>query len=316
MAAYLITHGTARSQWSERAIPETGQVHVHTVESLMDAVGIDTGAENTAGFISHRTTPGSYNAVGDSDSSIELVPDHLAAFAIVSRDAWGVNLRHGSWSYSFATSASLWGTNPEWDSAAIDVAGRAIAAYLLRLQARTGHDPEASLRWLNADQVRKREPGLCLHGTTQGDRTDAWLTHPLRPYLEVALIAAIRRHLPTPTPEDWFDMATKEELRAVVREEVRDELVTQLGAQNLRLADLRNLIVWALSGRLPADDEAVRKALKLPNPATVLGAWNLRNKVEVFGRRATTVFGWGVREGVWPLSYLNPDGSEIPTDDD
>jgi hypothetical protein len=72
-----------------RRDPLSGVIVLHTAESVMDTVGIDTGAENVARFIQTRDTPGSYHDLCDSDSTINLVRYSCEAY----QDGTGSN-RH------------------------------------------------------------------------------------------------------------------------------------------------------------------------------------------------------------------------------
>jgi len=199
---YLEDNPPASSQYSDRLVEEVGLGYVHTAEGVMDNIGLDTGAENTAHFISTRTNPGCYGEIGDSDSIVKMIPYNKAAFHIVSRDAYDVNLRHCSRSFSFATAAHLWGTDPAWDASALALMGETMAEYFLDLASRrAGYEAEMSLRWLTQTEAGLRQPGLCLHGTSQpSDRTDAWVNNPLRPQLEATLIEEISKHILTPSP--------------------------------------------------------------------------------------------------------------------
>lgn len=86
--AWLDTHPPARSQFRcPRRAKVSGVIVVHTAESVMDSVGIDTGAENVARFIRDRDAPGSYHDLVDSDSAIDLVDYRCEAF----QDATGSN---------------------------------------------------------------------------------------------------------------------------------------------------------------------------------------------------------------------------------
>lgn len=199
---YLIANPAVRDQFSARLIAEYGGVGIHTAEGAMDDVGPDTGAENVASFISTRTGAGSYSCIGDSDSTVVMIPDNLAAYHVAAADKWGTNLRHGTWSYSFATRADQWGRNPTWDARAIRLGGRQVGDYLLRLQLRDGVDPSRSLRWLDHDQTLARQPGLWLHGVAQpGDRSDAWVRSPMRSAYELRLLDEISNRIyPEPSP--------------------------------------------------------------------------------------------------------------------
>lgn len=103
MGAYLIDHPPARSQWfREPRARLTGCTVLHDTESIFDAIGEDTGAENVAAWIRRRSNPGSYHDLVDSDSWVHLIPWHLAAF----HDGTGSN--HWALSLSFACRTVDW----------------------------------------------------------------------------------------------------------------------------------------------------------------------------------------------------------------
>lgn len=101
--AWLDDNPPARSQFRcPRRAPLSGQIVVHTAESVMDTVGPDTGAEAVARFIQTRDTPGSYHDLVDSDSTITLVRWTCEAY----QDATGSNPH--ALSISFACSYLDW----------------------------------------------------------------------------------------------------------------------------------------------------------------------------------------------------------------
>ena len=104
MGAYLIDNPPVRSQFSTRTRRPTGLIVIHTAESVIDNVGPDTGAESVANFIRTRNSPGSYHDLVDSDSIINLVPYHLAAY----QDGTGSN--PFALSISFACRTTDWNT--------------------------------------------------------------------------------------------------------------------------------------------------------------------------------------------------------------
>ncbi len=109
---------------SPRRSPLSGVVVVHTAESNTDLILPDEGAEGVASFIARRSDPGSYHAIVDSDSTVELVDVGDEAFHVgtdrTNRHSVGV---------SFACRAHQWAELPEaWVEGAVDQAARYIAA--------------------------------------------------------------------------------------------------------------------------------------------------------------------------------------------
>ena len=103
---HLLDNPPARKQFrtTRRAEP-TGCIVLHTAENMLDLIGVDSGAENVARFISSRTdAAGSYHRVGDRDSVVRLVPFSFEAF----HDGTGSN----RWSIgiSLAMRAADWQT--------------------------------------------------------------------------------------------------------------------------------------------------------------------------------------------------------------
>lgn len=101
--AWLRENPPARSQYrSPRRARPTGLTVVHTAEGVLDTIGPDTGAENTARFIRDRSEPGSYHDLVDSDSALYLVRYGDEAY----QDGTGSN--PFALSISFALKTSDW----------------------------------------------------------------------------------------------------------------------------------------------------------------------------------------------------------------
>lgn len=81
MSIYLEDHPprTRQFRFPRRATP-SGLIVVHTAESILDAIGEDTGAEGVASFIENRLDFGSYHTLVDSDSIIRMVAFNAEAF--------------------------------------------------------------------------------------------------------------------------------------------------------------------------------------------------------------------------------------------
>lgn len=175
----------------------TGLVTVHTAEGALDRIAPDTGAENVAGFIATRTDPGGYHVLVDTDTTVDMAPDHLMTWHTAA-----YNLNGPGWGVSAACRSTEWDPDAGWTQAIIARMGAAIRAFWER----NGHDPVTSARWLTHDQVRTaggRIVGLIQHGVIQpADRSDAWALHPRRVELDQMLVDAIRGAAPTPITED------------------------------------------------------------------------------------------------------------------
>lgn len=174
---------------SPRRAPISGRVVLHDTGSLLDRIGADLGAENSTRFMETDDGPHSYHEIGDTDSEILLLPDHVEAFGAkggVNWDAWHICI----------------GCHPndlDIDDPAtfilIDYLARRSVAFWLR----HGFDP-LKARWLSADDGRTF--GVLHHGDLQGDRSDAWSQHPQREQLDALFMARVAHHAgSTPSPQ-------------------------------------------------------------------------------------------------------------------
>lgn len=204
MGFTLIDNPPASRQYGARYEQETGCCVQHVAVSMIDVHPPDNGAENVAQFILGRPDPGSYHEVVDSDTFVQLVPDHLRAFHVA---ASGVN--QFAWGISYACSDVDWRKFPAWDAAALTIGAARTAAYLVRWATRVHRDPTRArdgVRWISAAQAYAGEPGQIHHGQFQADRTDAWEHHPDRVALDAEFLALLSAEVEsllgptTPTP--------------------------------------------------------------------------------------------------------------------
>lgn len=176
-----------------RRRPVTGTVDIHTAESIIDLIAPDTGAENVAHYISNRTSYGSYHCIVDSDSIVHYAPPWYETWSVAADG--GLHNWQG-WGLCFATQRAKWGQHPHWDMAAIDNAGKAIAAFARWCEDNHGIATEAVARRITPDQARSGEPGIVAHGELQPyDRTDPWVNLPIAPTLWGKLLTATKNHL-------------------------------------------------------------------------------------------------------------------------
>lgn len=170
MGAYLIDNPPARSQFTTRSKKPTGATILHTAESIMDTVGMDTGAENVAAFIQRRATPGSYHDLVDSDSIVNLVPYHLAAF----QDGTGSNSY--ALSISWACRTTDWpNMSAERRDAFLRQGAEAYRRQQIWLRA-SGYPPTPIAR-ISAANVSAGLAGFCYHGDRDpGRRSDPGMT--------------------------------------------------------------------------------------------------------------------------------------------
>lgn len=246
MGYYLLDHPNPnypqtrpRSAWGWAG--PTGLVTVHTAEGALDRIAPDTGAENVAGFIASRSDAGGYHVLVDTDSTIDMAPDHLMTWHTAAG-----NLNGPGWGISAACRSVEWDPDAEWTRTIIARMGASIRAFW----SRTGHDPAATARWIPGRDVLAgggRSAGLVHHGDVQpGDRSDAWATHPRRPELDRMLIDAIvGATIPTapvvPPKENsiMLDDPTEQQIREIIRGEFQNredgDIVVQLNGALFRL---------------------------------------------------------------------------------
>lgn len=232
MSFYLLDHPNPnypqtrpRSAWGWDG--PTGLVGVHTAEGALDRIAPDSGAENVANFIATRSDPGGYHVLCDTDSTIDMAPDHLMTWHIAE-----ASLNGPAWGVSAACRSTEWDPDAEWTRQIIGRMGAAIRAFWLR----NGHDPDSPKvrRWLTRSEVLAaggRIVGLIHHGVVQpSDRSDAWALHPQRARLDQMLLDAIGDGKPN-VPED--DMPTIDEIVTALRPVVRQEIDAALDAKDI-----------------------------------------------------------------------------------
>lgn len=196
MGYYLFDNPPASPQFhrSRNGGGWTGGVLIHTAETPIQPVGNDRAAENVASFIARRRDPGSYHVLGDSDSTIQMLPYTATAFHCA---ATGYNSTTVGVSYACRT------VDLNVDSDWFRLATAGIARTLVAYWREAGYDPTQA-RFVPATATRTGI-GLSTHGEAQpADRSDAWTRHPQRPRLEAAFLSAIMEAAGTvpPSPED------------------------------------------------------------------------------------------------------------------
>lgn len=193
MGYFLIDNPPASRQfYPSRNGGLSGGVVIHTTEGA----GGESSAENTAGFISRRSDPGSYHCIVDSEpnAAVHLIPDEYTAFGVA---ASGYNSR--CWMVAIAAPSAALNADSPHTQTEIDNMGREIVAFWVR----NGFDPVASAQFIGEDV--KNRPGLAHHGDVQPwDRSDAWSRREDRWVFDSLLLQAIARHAggaaPAPLP--------------------------------------------------------------------------------------------------------------------
>lgn len=138
-----------------RATP-SGLIVVHTAESVMDAVGPDTGAENVAAFIANRSDFGSYHLLVDSDSIVQLVPFDAEAYG------------DGTGSNPFAIHLSFALSTTDWQRMTVEkrrdvIRNGARAAARAARWLRDVHGIEVPARRVSRADSARRRPGFISH---------------------------------------------------------------------------------------------------------------------------------------------------------
>lgn len=275
MGYYLLDNPPASRQfWPSRNAPMTGGVVLHTTEG----VGGDNSAENTAGFISRRSDPGSYHCIVDWNSTVMLMPDDYTAFGVA---ASGYNSR--CWMIALACKSSEldvddWATNVMIDRAAKE---------MVDFWRRNGIDPVAANHSIGAGVLEG--PGWAQHGEVQPwDRSDAFVHHPQAWGLGIMLAVAISRHAgeyqPAPPPEPvpaplpdlgWIADAINSARSQVLRVGSQGDAVKWLQVLLNSKANA-GLTVDGVFG--PATDAAVRRV-----QSDIRNFFNLGNRLAVDG---------------------------------
>ena len=139
----------------------SGVVVLHTGENATDMIGVDSGAENVARYLSTRTTYGSYHQLVDSDSTVPVLPPEYEAYHCVYTNnhsygiSAGIQLRH-------------WDVMPkDRRDAILRRMAEAAADYARWLKRERGIEIPA--RWLTRAEALTGKPGFIEHG-----RTDPW----------------------------------------------------------------------------------------------------------------------------------------------
>ena len=238
MGYYLLDNPPASPQfYPSRNNGLSGGVVIHTTEGA----GGDTAAENTAGFISRRSDPGSYHMIVDTDSSVAMMPDDHVAFGVA---ASGYNSK--CWMIAIAARSSDLNPDDPRTQAEVDRMGAEIVAFWQR----NGFNVAEASQFIGEDV--KNRPGLAHHGDVQpADRSDAWSRREDRWIFDSLLLQAIERHsgsVPAvpPTPTQPVPVAPN--------------TVWQVGSTGDKVRDIQKVVGVAQDGVFgPQTEAAVRQ---------------------------------------------------------
>ena len=165
IAYFLLTHPNPNlrnySNPRRNGAKPSGVVVLHTGENATDMIGVDSGAENVARYLSTRTTYGSYHRLVDSDSTVPVLPWEYEAYHCIYTNnhsvgiSAGIQLRH-------------WDVMPkDRRDAILRNMAEAAADYARWLVRERGIEIPA--RWLTREEALAGKPGFIEHG-----RTDPW----------------------------------------------------------------------------------------------------------------------------------------------
>lgn len=251
MGYYLIDNPPASQQfYPSRNAGLSGGVVIHTTEGS----GGGTAAENTAGFISRRSDPGSYHCIVDVDSTVMMMPDEYTAFGVA---ASGYNSK--CWMIAIAARSSDLNPDSPETQAEIDRMGAEIAAFWQR----NGIDIPSALNFIGEDV--KNRPGLAHHGDVQPwDRSDAWSRREDRWAFDSALLQAIERHSGSspvipPTPTQPVP--------------VSPDAVWRVGSTGDKVREIQKIVGVAQDGIFGPATEAAVKAWQSNLRITADGIW-------------------------------------------
>jgi len=253
----------------------SGLVTVHVTAGKADFVGDDWGAENAANFVATRGDAGGYHVIVDSDSTINMAPDHYMTWHTA---AFGLN--GPGWGVSAACLPDEWDPSSDWTKKTIKRMGEAIAAFWIR----QGIDVRSAARWLSFEEAKSgRVPGLVQHGTIQpGDRYDAWVKlssgapHPHQATLDAMLITAILEAAYggfVPPQQEPNDMPLNDADKTWIRNTMMEVIATEEGQDKYLARDETTTGIWFCN-----EEVSMKWSLRNPNEVGRLQALGFRGR--------------------------------------
>lgn len=242
MGYYLLDNPPKTRQFrNPRREKPSGVVVVHTAENTPDTTPEDRGAESVASFIADRSDYGSYHALCDSDSVVEMVPPTYEAF----HDATGSNPH--SYGISGATRADRWAQMPDdWRDGCVEMMAVAAARYARWIKSHHGIVIPAK-RISRADSEARR-PGFISHAERDpARRTDPGAAFPWEQFLDLyaqELDPVTTRGAQVDAALKYARLATQAALEikgGAERQKAADEAVKHLRAGRRALRELPTL---------------------------------------------------------------------------
>lgn len=192
--------------------PTTGRTIDLVVVHSMEYPERLTAAEDCAAYFAHPRLPdgrpnrASAHYCVDADSDVQCVRVHDIAYAAPRINHNGVHIEHAGYA---SQDRAAW----------LDGFGTAMLNRSAVIAADLCQEFDIPVEWVDEAGLRAGKRGITDHATSTrafniyGGHTDPGAGFPRDVYLDLINTIITNR-------EDWFAMATKEELRAVVREEL------------------------------------------------------------------------------------------------
>lgn len=162
-------------------------IAVHTAESFLDLIGVDTGAENVARFQSQTERPSSYHRIADSDSIVMCLPDEAVAFGVGNFNSPTLHI-------SLAMRAADWSDEKKAKAAEPTLlnAAKVCQEWVQRYK--------IPLRWLTRVEALAGQSGFVKHGIMDPERrSDPGVRFPAARFLDLSRPISAT---PPPAPVD------------------------------------------------------------------------------------------------------------------
>lgn len=203
---------------AEFYIPTGGRTIDYIVVHDMEYPEKSSAAEDCANYFAHpRLADGTPNRASahyciDADSIVQCVRDQDVAYAAPRVNHDGIHLEHAGYAHQ---------TRDQWlDGFSYEMLKRSA-----RLTATKCVQYAIPAVYVDEAGLQRGERGITDHGTSTrafgivGGHTDPGPSFPMDEYIRL-----VRAELAPPTPKEWDEMATKEEIKEAMREVIAEEL--------------------------------------------------------------------------------------------